>query len=243
MAYCPKCGVELEKNRVECPLCNCKIPKIDNDEGDHAYDNVTSLTFPKPENLFPAKLIDIRKKTFYAVSIFILINVLLYIGILFLRDSFGIGNGFVLGIIVSIWIYLTVFLGMIKNRKAAIILFIVNTFVFTFLVDIMINGLGWFIPVFVPSTILFSILLVLMTVYVRVRKKTTVNIMFPVTISISTFLIGFEAIVSRWLNDQVVLTWSVFLSIEIIGLCLLLLFFYHRIPAKTVSKLRKKLHT
>ncbi|MEC0304953.1 small multidrug resistance protein, partial [Terribacillus saccharophilus] len=32
MAYCPKCGVSVEKDQVPCPLCFTYIPKIVSDE-------------------------------------------------------------------------------------------------------------------------------------------------------------------------------------------------------------------
>jgi len=242
VAYCPKCGVEVETNQKNCPLCEFSIPVIEAQSDSDDFEYVTKLQFPKPENIYPGKLIDIKKRTFFALSIFLLINAAIYVANKLFSNSLTLSTGFVTAIGFSLWIYCFVLFGLIKNRKIGIALLIINTFAFTFLIDILFNGLNWFIPVFVPATILFSVLLILLTIYMRIRRKKTINFIFPITIAISIFLIGYDAIISRWVNGTIILSWSVFASVELIGFCLLLLFFYHKMPQKMFNKLRKKMH-
>ena len=195
MPYCPGCGVETEYNIKNCPLCNCKIPKIEVKKQETDYLKEPSLKFPKPENIYSGKMIDIKKYTFYAITSLFLLNILLLIVIQLSTKHLVFFFNYPIFVILSIWFYLLIFFGFIKNKKVMISVLIVNTLFFTFLLDLF-NGLYWFIPVFLPSTILASIILIIMATIIRLKKKRTFNLIFSISIAISTFLIGVQSIFS-----------------------------------------------
>jgi hypothetical protein len=240
MPFCPQCGVEVDAGKKACPLCNMAIPEIGKDK-DGAFDTIQSLRFPAPENVYTGKMIDIKKKTFYALTVFLI----LHLGFLFFwhlyQQSAGLGTLYITTVVASLWIYLFIFFGFIKNKKAMIFSLIANTIFFTFLLDIF-NGLYWFISIFVPATILGSVILIITMIIIRYMKKHSVNLVFIVSLALALFSIGLECIISLKEAGRIVVSWSLLLAGEIIFLALLLLFFYHKIPARLLSALRKKLH-
>jgi len=56
MAYCVKCGVELDRNLTACPLCNTPVYyREETDEEIQRYPNRSQRTRPRQVNLVPSK--------------------------------------------------------------------------------------------------------------------------------------------------------------------------------------------
>jgi hypothetical protein len=238
--YCPRCGVEVDTGRKKCPLCSVTIPVTGKDD-DTSYDNIQSLQFPVPENVYTGKMIDIKKNTFYGLTSFFILHLIFLFTWHLYNHSLGRPTLYITAVILSVWLYLYIFFGFIRNKKVMITSLIINTFFFTFLLDVF-NGLYWYLPIFVPATILGSVILIITAVVFRFTKKRSVNLILPVSLAISLFLIGLECIISLKRAGKIVVSWSLLLAGEIIFLALLLLFFYHKIPARLFKALKKKLH-
>ena len=242
MPYCPKCGIQTEINIKKCPLCNIEIPQIVEDSKNHDYINEYPLRFPVYKDKMIGNSLDIKKRTFYAITVFLVLNMLYLILSQVIKHKLNSGIFIITFFIISAWIYLLIFFGFIQNKKVAIFILIINTFFFMFLIDLSYKGLGWFIPVFVPAIVLGSIILIITATIIRLKKEKSFNIIFDISISISIFLIGIESIISRYLYDKIFLSWSIFLSAEIIISGLLLMLFYYKIPSKLKNKIKMKLH-
>jgi hypothetical protein len=141
LPYCSNCGVEIDYNINNCPLC------------------------------------DFKRKTFFAITALLLLNTIIFIA--FNMSNFRLNTDFFIIIlfVLSIWFYLIFLFGMISNNKITIFYLVLNTFFFTFLIDLYYVGLGWFFPVFLPSTILGTIILIIVAVRVRLKKTKTFAIM------------------------------------------------------------------
>ena len=237
MPYCPKCGVEVDYFIKECPLCDFDIPLIVPKEKGKDYMKEPPFKFPNPENFNPGYIVDFKRKTFWAITFFFLFNILVLIGLQIKDLKLNIGQVYFCIMLLSIWFYLMMFFGFIENKKIMIFGFIANTFLFSLLIDLLYRGLGWFSPVFVPSIILGSLILII-TFIIILKKKKTFRIIFNIAIVISAFIIEVEAIISNYLYKKIILSISLFISGEIIIFSLFLLFFYYKIP----NKIKKKIH-
>jgi hypothetical protein len=242
MPYCPECGVEVDSNIKNCPLCDIVIPVLKVREQNRDYQKVNPLKFPEPENFNKGYFIDLKRKTFFAISSLFMINIFYLLGIQFLRLKIIPVLIFISLILLSLWIYLFCFFGFVKNRKLLLVIVILNSFLFTFLIDFFNKGPGWFIPVFVPSTILGSFIVMITAVIIRQKKKKSFSLLFYISIALSAFLIGIEGITSNYLNNKITFSWSIIMSLEIITFSLLLIFYYLKLPQRVISKLKKKLH-
>lgn len=242
MPYCAKCGVELEATIKECPLCHFHIPaELEKTEEDD-YLKELPFNFPKPENIYPGKLLDFKKRTFQAISAMILLNIGL-LGFFHFRAGNSLFSFiYITAIAASLWLYLLLFFDFIPNRKLMIASLIGNTFLFTLLIDFADRDLDWFWPVFVPGTVWASVVLIVTASIIRLKKKRSKNIILLIAFSLSIFFVGMESIITRSVLQRVTLSWSIFIAGELLSFALLLLFFYHNIPARIKSKLKKKMH-
>lgn len=242
MPYCIKCGVELDSSIKECPLCHYNLPPISEEPDKDEYLKEPVFHFPKPENIYPGRLLDLKKKTFQAISGMTLLNIIL-LALFFLKSKTDFTSFLYLSaIILSLWFYLLLFFDFIPNRKLMIASLIGNTFLFTFLMDLMNGRLEWFLPVFVPGTVWASIVLITTAAVIRIRKMRSKSLILLIAFAISVFLIGLELILTRYLLKKITFFWSIILSGELMAFALLLLFFYHNVPAKIKNKLKKKMH-
>lgn len=71
MPYCPKCGIETDINIKRCPLCNIDMPLINEDSKNHDYINEYPLRFPVYKDKMIGNSLDIKKRTFYALTFFL----------------------------------------------------------------------------------------------------------------------------------------------------------------------------
>lgn len=248
MAYCPKCGVEVEQAVKACPLCNCTIPKIPGKDSDPDYLKEPPLRFPRPDNMYPEKMIDFKRSTFFGITTMFILNV---IGLLVIRirsgnfiskiDSFVI----LLLIIFSIWFYLFIFFGFVSNKRVMIASLIINSLCFTLLIDLSDKVLEWFFPVLLPSVIFSSVILIITAIIIRYNKKKSINMLFVGAVALSACICGIDFILVRYLSkgqEMGLSKLAVFISAQIIISSLVLLFFYHRLPSKMFKKIKMKLH-
>ncbi len=242
MPYCPKCGVETDYNIYECPLCDFNMPRVEQAEKTDDVVRESPIKFPVPENFNPGYVVDFRRKTFFAITTLFIFNIAAYIAFSIAFPRIDSKVGIITLFALSIWFYLLLLSGMINNKRVIIFSLVLNTFFFTFLIDLYYVGLGWFFPVFLPSTTLAAIILIIIAIRVRLKKTITFSIIFDIAIAISCLLVGMEAIISRYMYDKIILSISILISGEIIIFSLLLLFYYHKVPEKLKTKLKKKFH-
>lgn len=245
MAYCPRCGIETDNRRRNCPLCECFIPQIEelnNKVNSSNSENESMIKFPQPAGFSRGYFVDLKIIFFRAISLFILINILFLAGIQIKEMTINLFSIYLMFTLLSIWLYLLIFLGFIINKKLALFLLITNSIGFALLLDLFYSGLGWFFPVFFPVIILGSAILIISAIIIRVRKSKSLMIILYFVFAIAAFLTGTEIIVSNYIRKQIVLSWSLLISVELIILTLLFLFFYYKLPVKILDKLKKKMH-
>lgn len=242
MPYCPKCGVEVEETAKACPLCNFAIPRVNEKDSDPDYLKEPPLKFPRPENIYPEKMIDFKRSTFNAITLMGLFNILGLILFQVYARQIILFLDYLIIVMISVWFFLLIFFGFIPNKRIMISAFILNSLFFSLLMDLFNLRLEWFFPVLLPSVVLASVILIITAVFIRYRKKKTINLIFPIAVALSACLCGIESIISRYITGKIVLSWSLFLSAQTLIFSLVLLFFYHRLASRIIKKLKMKLH-
>src|SRR5699024_2473881 len=75
MAYCPKCGIKVEKDNRPCPLCDFHIPKVNNERV------AVEDKFPEVANPYPDHLRRVLNRIFIFISLllFVAISLMFYL--------------------------------------------------------------------------------------------------------------------------------------------------------------------
>ncbi len=102
MAYCAKCGVEVENGVKNCPLCKFPIPDILSEKEE-------KRSYPKAENIYREELQKRKNQIFYSIFVIFAVAFIVFLFIK-IKYDFKIVNYFILSSAFSM-IYLFLFFG------------------------------------------------------------------------------------------------------------------------------------
>jgi len=236
MAYCPKCGVSVEKDQVPCPLCFTYIPKIVSDE-----ELLDENGFPTYYSLYE-NLVNFFIRVVYRV-----LCVLMILGFLIptlidviLNKALTWSLYSNLSILIT-WSFLYVAFDYVKGKRDKIIVILITICVGLLGFDLINGYAGWSVETAFP---LLVITLILMQINIAIfkRNKSWFRQSGYIIFSILLLLIGIELIVGRYSNTDNIVFHSVdeLLPSTLLGSILLLI--SYRMPRKWVEKLKRKFH-
>ena len=103
MAYCPKCGVEVDNVIRECPLCRFPIPDIT--EPNIRIESYQK--YPEVTNIYKEYLSGIKNQVFFVVSVLLISIILILVVIqnVFHVDSVFIDYFYVAAIACGAYVY------------------------------------------------------------------------------------------------------------------------------------------
>lgn len=159
MSYCVNCGVKLKNSENKCPLCNTKVINPNKIKTD--YEPVYSN---KVENF---KTLNYK----YLSKIIILLLMITSFLILLLDLVSSKTITWSLYVVASI-LYLGTHLSfaIIKNIYISLIIHLISTELFIFLIAYLNNGLHWYLYLVLPFIVIIWIYIMLVT-YLFKRKK------------------------------------------------------------------------
>jgi len=233
MNICEKCGVELEEGLEVCPLCHNPLkekaegqPKTREPDTDQGY---APLTRKEKVRLF-WELSSLLH--FSALVVTLLIDI--------------ITNGkpsWSLYVIISLaasYIYITLL--SLAVRKLWIFLpgLLINSLGFIALIDVLHNGIDWFVNPGLPLAGFFVLLLGLVMAFAYRTSQKGFNIIGFAALASGVYCILAEVFISLANKNEVVLSWSVIVAASILPFSLFLFFFHYRLRRGT--NLRRFFH-
>lgn len=236
MPYCCKCGVEVDFNITNCPLCDFSIPKIE------PVEMIDSHRFPIPQNIHTKKVKKIKRNIFKIITV-ILLSIM---GLAIFQNITELGKltwgkYSTVSIIASL-IYLFFLFGFIPDFKASVIGISINTIFLLYFLDVFNGKIEWFIILGLPSVFMGTISIIIFTILHKRTKKKGLNIVSYILISISLYCVVIESFISLYLNHFVHLYWSIIVSILLAPLAVLFLYLHYGLPEKYKVKLERKFH-
>lgn len=230
MAYCPKCGVEV--NGKKCPLCSYVIK-----QDIHTVPFSHSVVLDK-NTLY---LSDKEKKSIYnASTIFLAILVSsICLTVDYFSDNnitwaiFPIIGVSTIAFITSVAIYL-------KGPLKIISLLILNLLML-FLLDMNIPVTNFFLMISLPISITTSIISLLVVVVIKKSNRKGANIPGYILIGLALLTMTIDLIIQNFIGHRLVLTWSLITTVSLLPIALFLLYIHH-IFSKRVD-LNKVFHT
>ncbi len=238
MAYCPKCGVEVEDDVKNCPLCDFPIPDVN--EVNFSQDS----KYPQAINTYDEDHLGKKNKAFFSLTI-IAISIMVIIGVIYLVYPW---NHVLLKYIAlaDLSIFAIVFFAMGYLRPNANILGAYITVVVTCLSVYLISGsqTNWFLSYAFPIATLVYLDVSLFRFILKHTRHKSQFIFIPTNLILFVIVlaIGIDGIISLNVQGNIHLTWSLIVAVS--GFCIIVLLqtIYHRIPEKTRRMLKKKMH-
>ncbi|SEN36943.1 DUF6320 domain-containing protein [Terribacillus saccharophilus] len=236
MAYCPKCGVSVEKDQVPCPLCFTYIPKIVSDE-----ELLDENGFPTYYSLYE-NLVNFFIRVVYRV-----LCVLMILGFLIptlidviLNKALTWSLYSNLSILIT-WSFLYVAFDYVKGKRDKIIVILITICVGLLGFDLINGYAGWSVETAFPLLVI-TLILIQINIAIFKRNRSWFRQSGYIIFSILLLLIGIELIVGRYSNTDNIVFHSVdeLLPSTLLGAILLLI--SYRMPKKWVEKLKRKFH-
>lgn len=239
MAYCPKCGVEVENSIRECPLCRFPIPDI-SDPG--MLEVATSNKYPEVHNIYGDYLEGVKNQIYFVVSVLLIgiILVLIVIDYVFKVDSILLSYFYIVAIALGAYTYFI--LGF--HRWSLNITGLGITTVFLAYGVAIISGGQWFATYALPLCLLVYLNGLAFHYWFKhsSRKKRIGYLPTFVLMIVASLCIGVDGIVSWNLGGVVKLTWSLVAGMGLLCVAFLLQVIINRIPTSTKETIRRKFH-
>ncbi|MEG0075138.1 MAG: hypothetical protein RR310_04030 [Eubacterium sp.] len=237
MAYCPKCGVEVDNNVKNCPLCDFPIPDI-------GEKKVVEKRYPLAVNTYPEDHLEKKNKIFYsleiiAAAVFFMTLVLCFIFPIDMRLIFVImiSDIAIVFYLLFCFNYLPPWVNILGSYG--------TTLFISYGIYKIIGGSGnWFTNYVLPiTTLLFIDLAIFGFIFLKNRHRNQFIYVPTFIISFTIILtLGIDAIVTWDIYGVLHLSWSLIVAVSGVCVIALLMGIYHGIPEKTKAYLKKKLH-
>ena len=233
MSYCVNCGVELDKTRSSCPLCQTAVynPKQPVD--------LTSPT-PYPKNVGRSEHVDSRE--LLSLLSIVLATAAVVCGLLnllvFTRTRWSL---YIIGIFVLLWVYLLPVVMRDKiNPFLAIMLDGVTMALYVGMVAWMHPGQGWFQEVAFPIILVSTTLIEVFYLFnIRLKLPWIVRMMVVFGI-IAIISVSIQVLIGFHFNRHIVLTWSAVILACCVAIDVILFALLHHKGAR--NEIQKRMH-
>lgn len=241
MAYCPKCGVELDASIQNCPLCSFPIPDL----GEREKAEANQMTNKYPNAIIRnRKDYRIIKNNIFFASLLIVISAIIILGIIktiYPMSTTLVNYGLI--IIIALLFYIFFTFGYLKFRYNSIG-FVLTTLFLTYSIDYQNGELEWFITYALPIVIILYIDITIFRILSKTSQKKNQFVYVP-TLSllfISILCLGIDGVISINLKARLSFSWSIIVFICAVIIGLVFLGTYHGLSNESKAWLKKKLH-
>lgn len=221
MNLCLNCGVELEDDIKQCPLCGKNTGELNEKEKVFLNEN------------YPSGIIQLHKKEIRS-NIWELSGIIAFSGIAVCTIvDLVIGKGLFWSLysdtsILGAWICLTLMLMAFKNYFIIIPGLFITILTMLFLFDLISPPLSWFFPVGLPVTIAVFVLFSSITVLWKIAHFKGFNILAFAFLLLSGFCIITEVCIDNYLYSAVNIKWSAIVAVSLFPIAMILLFVHYR---------------
>lgn len=233
--HCKNCGVELEDNMLNCPLCGAPV-------NDNSGSKVPGSNFIAEQPLFgQAKMSRPQKKfTWEIVSVILLSGAIASFIVDFFINKGVTWSEYTVAIGLTIFSYVSLFAFWEQRTIVEIIGgFIISSF-FLILLDALTKGISWSVQLAIPLLFTANFILIILIVIIRRSKFKGVNLIAFSFIAAAMLCICTDAVLSYFKNHFFRLRWSIIVSACVIPVSVVLFFVHYRL--KKGRNLKRAFH-
>jgi len=212
MSYCVHCGVELEENLKQCPLCNTPVY-----DPSKRPDLIKAAPFPSEK----APVEKVKRKDLAILLSVVLISTsatCTLLNILVFNQS--LWSLFIVGVCACIWIFMIPV--VIYSRLPIYVSLLLDGIAlgsYLFLISLVTNQDRWFFELAIPIVVLFTIQMEVFTYFMRRFPVSFVTTALYTFIHIAVFCVGLEIFISIFLHGSIRLIWSTI----VLTICLIII--------------------
>ncbi|PAV28199.1 hypothetical protein CIL05_17690 [Virgibacillus profundi] len=236
MAYCPKCGIRVEKDNQPCPLCSFHIPKVN--------ETVAAETkkFPKAANPYPAHLRRVLNRIFVFVSllVFVAVSLMFYINYE-INEAFTWSRYSNLSVLAG-WGILYFSFGYVQSYYKVIIGIALISLILLFGLDTFHEGLDWYVPLAFPIVVGTAVIGICYWSVIRALSVRGFNVIgfFFIAVVILSMWINF--FISSHQDETDLLSWLIVTGLQLLPVSLVMVYVKYGLPERIKQKIARKFH-
>lgn len=242
MPYCPKCGVEVDDDVRQCPLCAFPIPDT-RDEGDVPAGGGAEDRYPVPSNIYNMHRQAVRYQIFFVFATVAFSAMIVLAVIRGLKPELADITEHVFAGVLSSVMYMFFLLGFLKRIYSISGVFL-TTVLLTRALSMMGEDGSWFLPLGLPIILwVFLNVAAFDLAYSHSRKKDRVGYMptFALLFS-SSICLGIDGIVSLHIHGAIGFDWSIIVAASCLAVALVLQAVVRILPERLRQAISRKMH-
>ncbi len=239
MAYCPKCGVEVDNDIRTCPLCEFPVPDI---RENSTIPSESPSKYPYVTNIYEDYLIGLKNQIFFVVSVLLISVILILMVIEHVFDVNAIIIDYFYAVAIALAAYVYFSLGF-HNWYLNITGVSGTTMVLTYVIAVISNGQWYWTYAFPISLLAYLNAIAFRYIFAHSDKKKRLGYLPAfVLLVVTSHSIGVDAIISWNLHGNAQLSWSLVVAVGCLSVAVILQFVISRIPEATKEMIRRRLH-
>lgn len=238
MAYCPKCGVEVEDSVRTCPLCRFPVP----DTGGSIIKEDGVAKYPDAANIYETYRSKIKNQLYFVVLI-LLVNAMVVLGIVhFLYPVRQRIVQYLFIVVLSLFMYAFFtygFFGWMVNVTGIAL----TTLFLTYFIEQ--TGMSrWFMSYALPLVIIVylnGVAFRYMYLHSKRRQRLSYIPVFVLMVA-SSLCLGVDAVVHYNLAGGIGFSWSLIVALSCMSAAFVVTAVLNYLPEKSKESIRRKLH-
>ena len=225
--YCPRCGVEVESNKLRCPLCNTPIQSLDEEKPDY------SSKFPEEstenEKKTATKPKQKRLQIWEISSVILLIPIIVTLSINVIVQGTVNWSLYPVASILFVWAAYTIPLLLPKRIAIIAICEFIFPQVYFIVIDLIGNGrLDWYLQLGLPIAGVATIMLGLIIFGIIKVKHKGLNIVSFILFGGSIICVVIDLTVTSYTQAIVNARWSLYVLVPAVLIGGFLLYLHYR---------------
>ena len=201
MSYCVNCGVELDKTRESCPLCQTVVfnPR-------QAVDRVSPTPYPK--QVGKSEKVDSKELTSLLTIVFVTVSVVCGVlnWLVFTRSHWSL---YIIGVFIMAWVALIpVFFRDKLSPFVCITLDGIVLALFVGMISLLHPGQGWYVEIALPIIFVATALLEVFYLFNIRLKTSSITKMMVIVGIIAVITVAVQMLIGFHFNRMINLTWS-----------------------------------
>jgi hypothetical protein len=231
MIICKNCGVELEKDMMNCPLCGEPVM------GD-GETRLTTSHHPTRRSISMSR--PQKKFTWEIVSLILLSGIIATLVIDYILNKQIKWSEYPVAIALTIFFYVSMFAFWQQRTAIQMVGGLILSSLFMILLDALKGNTGWSFKLAIPLLFSGNLIAAALIAVIRSSKHKGINLLAYAFIAAALLCIFIDGIVAFFKSGSIQVWWSIIVAGSIIPVVLVLFFAYFRL--KKGRSLEKTFH-
>lgn len=230
MAYCSRCGVELEDDVKRCPLCNAQVPVYDK-SGKIIGAKLGSSVFPRDnydKTRTTNKITSSKRLAWVVLSIFLIAASLIVTSVDLVVNETMTWSIYPLTSLFTAWLFMTFFFTMYRYPLFLGFSLFSTFTLFSWIVLTTAGARESFIKTAFPIISIVFIVITCLAILIFYVSKKGLNILGFVFIAITLICVGIDFVIKISIQQMYSLSWSIFVAASLLPFSLLMFYLHKR---------------